>query len=249
MNDLATLIISGLALVTSVIAALFTLRLQRFDSQRSTREHLHKIVSDLITLYSENLVLWMTPAEQRDGLYYGRSSTITHRAVALTRQAVYLIKQEPDLVTDVEYGTVAQGLSLAGDYPLAKEHWRKAIDRSPSEFYRILNTRAYAGFLFGQGEHEAGRASYQQALNLVRNGDDFEKYTNGYTYQHWMGSEAQERFSEEAEKYYRMARRTFELIASPTLRFNSLAGLESAHMAQLAAQAGAAARMGPDAGG
>ena len=98
-------VISVLALVVSVISAVFTFRLQKLDSRRSTREKLSEAVSELIKLNAENNVAWFVAQELRDNLYYQRLSTITHSAMSLSRQAVYLVEYEPNLVTDVEYAT------------------------------------------------------------------------------------------------------------------------------------------------
>ncbi len=106
--------------------------------------------------------------------------------------------------------------------------WQRAIKAAPSDFYRIINTRGYADFLFRQGRHEQGRRSYQQALDILNNDTDFNKSVNGYTYQMWMVSEAAHRFNEEAETYYTRAKRLLDSVSHPVMKQNDLNRLEKA---------------------
>jgi tetratricopeptide (TPR) repeat protein len=221
-------IISALALAVSVISAVYSFRLQKLDSRRSTREHLNEAVSELIKLNAEGQSLWSIPPHQRDQLFYQRQAVIGQTVIAVSRQAVYLAEQQPDLVTDIEYYIIAQGLVASGDFMRAEEYWHKAIKAAMSPYYKIENTRMYADFLFNQGKHEAGRAHYQEALKLFDNNTDYQKFTNAFTYQMWMVSEANHRFWEEADSNYNRARRLFESISNPYAKENGLAGLERA---------------------
>lgn len=229
MVDFATATISALALAVSIVSAIYSFRLQRFESRRTTREHLNGTINELIKLIAEYSSALFVAQEARDYLYYQKVGTITHTATALSRQAVYLAEQQPDLVADVEYATIAQGLVLAGDSMLAGRFWQKAIESSTGEYYTIVNTRSYADYLFNQGRHEAGREHYQKALSIFGNEGDFQKFTNAYTHQMWMVSEANHRIWEEAEKHHNLARRIFESVASPSYRETGLAGLQRAY--------------------
>ena len=230
MNDLISTAISGLALAVSVLSAAFSFRLQRLDSRRSTREQLNETVSELIRLNAENNSMWFIPSEQRDAGYYQKQGSLAQTAVAVSRQAAYLAEQQPDLVTDIEFLTIAQGLVMAGDFATADGYWQKAVNASPNAYYRVVNTRMYADFLFNQGKHESGRTLYKQALTILDDlpDTDYRKYTNGYTCQMWMVSEANHRFWEEADVAFDRARRLFEKISNPYAVQNGLSGLRQA---------------------
>jgi tetratricopeptide (TPR) repeat protein len=185
-------------------------------------------VGELIKLNAENNAMWFVPAERRDLLYYQKLGTISQTSASLSRQAVYLVEQDIDLVNDVEFAIIAQGLFIAGDQLQAEAFYEKAIKASPSPYYKVLNTRAYAGFLFHQGKYQMGRNTFQQALEILSDDSEFTKYTNGFTYQMWMVSEFNSHFGEEAERYFNQAKRLFEKVSSPVFRESVIRGLEKA---------------------
>lgn len=228
MDQLLSTLISALALAVSILSAMYSFRLQKLDSRRSARDQLSETINDLIRLNADNFTTWLTPPEQRDLSFYQKQGSITQTAVAITRQAVYLVEQQPDLATDIEYYTIAQGLVIAGDSATAEEYWRKAIDTAQSPFYKITNMRAYAEFQFNQGAHEAGRDLYKSALSILENDTDHNKHINGYTHQMWMVSESTHGFWEEAESNYNRGRRLFESISNPYVKANSLSAIERA---------------------
>jgi hypothetical protein len=220
--------ISALALTVSIISAAFSYQLQSIDSKRATREQLSNVSSELIGLTREAAQMYQVPVEEHDSLYYQKLSSITHSAMLLSRQAIYLAEEQPNIVTDVEYLTIASGLVLAGDLR-ANDYWQRAIKAAPTPYSEMVNTRAYANFLFNQGRHESGRIHYQKALNLMDNNTDLNKYNNAYTYQMWMYSEATHHFPEESNRNHIMAKRIYETISRPILKQQGLAGLESTY--------------------
>jgi tetratricopeptide (TPR) repeat protein len=225
---MAEIIISSIALVVSILSAIFSFRLNKIDSRRSVREQLNRTVGELIKLNAENNAMWFVPAGQRDHLYYHKLGTISQTSASLSRQAVYLAEHDPDLVSDVEFATIAQGLVIAGDQLQAEAFYEKAIKASPSPYYKVVNTRVYADFLFRQGKYQMGRNTYQQALGVLNDDSEFTKYTNGFTCQMWMVSEFNSRFEEEAERYYNQARRLFEKLSNPVFKESIIRGLEKA---------------------
>lgn len=229
MTELVAAVVSALALAVSVISAFYSFRLQSLDSRRSTREQLNKAVSELIKLNAENNSLWYVPTAERDQNYYQKQGAIVQTAVALSRQALYLAEQQPELVTDIEYYTIAQGLVMAGDYSRADDYWQKAIKAAPTPFYKITNMRMYADFLFNQAKHESGRALYQEALKILNNDTDQNKYTNAFTYQMWMLSESNHRFWEEADASYHRAKRLYETLSHPSWIESGLAVLQQTY--------------------
>lgn len=219
-------VISAIALAVSIMAAIFSFKLQKSDRRRSLREQLSKTVFELIQLNAKSRLLSHVPQELRNPVYYHESHTNAHVAASLTRQAVYMVEQEPTLVTDVEYATIAQNLWISGNQLLAEEFWKKGIQASPNKYFKNINTRGYADFLFQVERQELGRKQYQQALDLLDNDTDFNKYANAYTHQLWMRSEASNGFDENADIHYGCAKQLFQSVSHPRRKQEGLTGLE-----------------------
>lgn len=223
-NKLST-ILSAAALIVSIISATIAFQLQRSDSQRTARDQLSKTVTELINLNMKNRSAWNTAPKNRDATYYQEVSSIPQMAASITRQAVFLVNSGPEIVTDVDYVAIAQGLMIVGDNVLADTYMQNAIRKSPSDFYRIINLRGYADFLFGQGKHELAREKYHEALKVFNNDTDFNKMTNGYTYQMWMNSEFYNGFPAEAELQYQRALNAYNSISNRTIKASNLNNL------------------------
>ncbi|HEX8456474.1 MAG TPA: hypothetical protein VF656_04055 [Pyrinomonadaceae bacterium] len=227
-KDVVTLIISSTALILSLISTVLTLRSKKYEVQRTIRDQVTELIGELIAIETERRKLAFDAGANKDELYFQTMSILNQKTSSLVRQAVYLINQEPLLITDIEYGTVAQSLTSAGDLPLADEYWRRAINASPSDYYKVLNRRGYAHFLFTQGRYEAGRKQFQEAVTVLDDTTDFNKLTNGYTYQGWMVSEAGVRQYDEAKRWYERSKATYESIANPAMKKDPLVSLEQA---------------------
>ncbi|MGI9045252.1 MAG: hypothetical protein ACR2FI_00360 [Burkholderiales bacterium] len=180
----------------------------------------------MIKLNASSQLLSQVPQEFRNRVYYHETHTNAHVAALLTRQAIYGVEQEPTLVTDVEYATIAQNLWISNNQLLAEDFWKRAIRASPNEYFKSLNIRGYADFLFQVERQELGRKHYQQALDLLDNDTDFNKYSNAYTHQLWMSSEASNGFNEKADIHYGYAKQLFESVSHPRRKQEGLTGLE-----------------------
>jgi tetratricopeptide (TPR) repeat protein len=224
-------VLSAIAIIVSVASALIAYSLQRSDSQRSAREQLSESVAELINLNSKNYHVWSTAPEHRNATYYQEISSISQIAASITRQAVFLVNSYPDMVTDVDYVAIAQGLTLVGDNVLADTYMQNAISKSPSNFYRIINLRGYADFLFRQGRHELAREKYQEAVKIFDNNTDFNKATNGYTYQMWMNSEYYSGFSSESDSHYQRAIGIYNSISNQMMKTYNINSLGQARAA------------------
>ncbi|NMW22341.1 MAG: tetratricopeptide repeat protein [Chlorobiaceae bacterium] len=222
-NKLSTSL-SALALIVSVVSATFTFK----DSKRTDREQLSKAVSELIGLNQKNITWSNIPLDKRDPSYYNEGSILTQTVASVTRQAVYLINNDPEIVNDVDYVTIAQGLFIVGDYQLSDNYRQKAVDASPSDLYKIFNLRGYADFLFSQGKFEQAREKYRLALKIFNDDTDFNKTTNCYTYQMWMVSEFSKGFKSNAENNYQNALRTCNRISDQNVKSYSLNMLNNA---------------------
>jgi tetratricopeptide (TPR) repeat protein len=227
-----TLILSASALLLSLVSTVLTLRLQIRSTRNTIHDQLGELTQELINVIAENSIIWSQEPSKRDALFYSKTSNISYKLSALARQAVYLMNQDSMLVSDLQYSIVANALSIVGDFPLAESLWKKAIDESPNEYYKIINKRSFANFQFNQGRHEAGRKQYEEALQIWDNSTDFNKFTNGYSYQMWLVSEISS-FSaanNESEIYYKRAKSLFESISNVAMRNHALSGLENARI-------------------
>jgi tetratricopeptide (TPR) repeat protein len=217
-----SIILSAVAIIVSVVSASIAYSFQRSDSQRSARDQLSELVMELIKLNSRSSGLWSTAPKNRTVEYFQEASSNSQIAASITRHAVFLVNSYPDMVNDVDYVAIAQGLTIAGDNLLADSYMQNAIDKSPSELYRIINLRGYANFLFRQGRHELARDKYREALKIFDNNTDFNKATNGYTYQMWMGSEFDSGFPNESESHYKRALGLFNSISNNFMKAYSI---------------------------
>jgi len=234
-KDYITLTISTLAFIVSVISSVIAMSRQKGQIRTTIREQFSRIVQELITTLADNSVLQSEPLNERDGLFYSKSSSFSHKLSSLARQASALIALEPMIAFDVELSAVAQALNIVGDMPQADNFFQQAIKASPSDFYKIINLRMYAEFLFQQGKHQQGRKVFEDALGIFDNNSDFNKAANGYTYQVWFISEVWNIPSPhgQAEECYKNARGLMESISSSTYRMNLLQSLETARKASL----------------
>lgn len=236
-KDYITIAISSLALLVSLTSALIAIRRQRQQMRTTLRDQLSDIAQELIKTMAENSVLQSEPVDRRDSQFFAKSSSFSLKLSSLARQANALMEQDRTLAFDVEHSVLAQALDVVGDSPAADQNWQAAVQASPSPYYRIINKRGYADFLFRQGRHEAGRNEYEEALSLWENSSDFKKATNGYTYQMWFVSEAWNLPAPHgrAEDCYRNALALLESISSSWMRAHFQHGLRAAVQASPAA--------------
>ncbi|HUR82889.1 MAG TPA: tetratricopeptide repeat protein [Thermoanaerobaculia bacterium] len=230
--DLLPIVISACALVLSLTSTIFSLRQKRDEMLRTWRDQLTKIVSEIVKVDSEISSSWLVDQNARDERHFQKMSVLTQQITSLVRQAVFLAEKDPRHVADVEYVSIARALVYSGDLGGAKEYWERAVAASPSAYYRVSNTRAYADYLFANGRHEQARAQYRAALSLLDNTTDFSRNVNVYTYQMWMVSEAGNLPApyNAASECYRNAKGLAESITSATTRANALQLLEQSRV-------------------
>ncbi len=157
------------------------------------------------------------------------SSILNQQNAFLLQQATYLAEQVPDLVTAVEYNTIASATANAGDLIAAEKYYKKAIDVSPNNYYRSLSIRSYANYLFPQRRFEEARENFRKAISLLTGGDNMVRYTNGLTYQMWAWNESNNAASpKRAEELFESAVNEFNGIDNETVRRNALNGLQGA---------------------
>ncbi len=238
-KDYITVAISGLALSVSLISAMVATRRQNTQMRTTVRDQLASIVQELITTLAENRILQSEDIAKRDALFYSKGSSFSLKLSSLARQASALIAQDRNIVFDVEFAVIAQALDVVGDIHEADRDWQAAVAVSSSDYYKIVNKRGYADFLFRQGRHQAGRKQYEEALTILDNNSDFNKWTNGYTYQMWFTSEVWNIPAPHgrAADCYRDAMGLYESISSAIAKANCMQGLAAARLASPSAPA------------
>jgi tetratricopeptide (TPR) repeat protein len=231
-----TIGISIIALIVSVLSVIFSLKNQSIQIQTTVRDQLDSVVQDLVKTLADSFI--SLSQDRSNPSWYSTNAVLSMKLSSLSRHAKALIEQEPATVTDIEYSVVAQACSMANDLPQASIYWQKAVESSPSPYYKVVNLRSFADFQYRQGRYEEGRALYQQALGIMDNSNDFQKQTNAWTYQMWCVSETlnlPNQFNK-SDEYYRDARAILETIANPAVKANCLKALEVARQTSVNSQ-------------
>ncbi|MCC6612635.1 MAG: hypothetical protein IT320_04095 [Anaerolineae bacterium] len=223
-------IISGVAVLLSFIALIVSQQSARHEQKRTLRSQLSDTLQRITDTQLENAKLFVEAANTNPIYYQTASATLNQQQGFLLSLASYLAEEIPELVTSVEYNTLAYSLAWSGDVLTAEKYYRKAIDVSPDAYYRSLATRSYASFLFPQRRFEEARDQYREALTLVKGGDDRARSTNGYTYQMWAVNELMIANAERrAEELFDSARNEIVGIENRGMQNQMLQGLQAAY--------------------
>lgn len=122
--------------------------------------------------------------EQSDRIVNLRRMYNTQRRY-LANHAKYLIRQIPDLATDIDYNMLAQAFRGIGDYDKVQKYWDLCVAKSESNVIRAMNLRGHAHFLFFQGNPQLGRKKYQESLELSLPDTDNVRRDRADTYAMW----------------------------------------------------------------
>ncbi len=150
-KDIVQFTLHGIAIALSLVALVTTFWQRKVEMQRSVRSQMNALMLELINTLSDD---GEAPPANGTGQENVRRQSWgrTPKAASLTRQAVYLIEQEPSIINDVDYITVAQGLAVGGDMRLADQYWNKALASASTDYLKIVAHRGYAAFLFSMGD-------------------------------------------------------------------------------------------------
>jgi len=147
LKEYGPILISGLAVVISVIAAWSAKRDKKTEMEWTLRSQIGEAVSritasdaelqDIETALQNAGDVDRTPFRSKRGI-------LNSQRYAVARHASYLMRQsaergKPDLVGDEEYGIVARVLGDNGD-PEAEEYWLKAI-RAAEGYHKAMHQR------------------------------------------------------------------------------------------------------------
>ena len=229
IKDIVSMSISSLAFVLSLAATTISLVRSKYEKQRAIRKEITDTLAKIVATALENARLFHETAEKDSAYFQSVSSILNQQNAFLLQQATYLTDQVPDIVTAVEYNTIASATANAGDLIAAEKYYKKAISVSPNNYYRSLAIRSYANYLFLQRRFEEARESFRKAISLLVGGDDMVRYTNGLTYQMWAWNESNNAASpKRAEELFESALNEFNGIDNEAVRRNALNGLQGA---------------------
>jgi tetratricopeptide (TPR) repeat protein len=193
-KELISIVLSVVALTISVIATTISIIRGRLERQRAVRAQITDVLSRII---SENTKLYDEAANKSKEYQQAISSILGQQNGFLLQQAIYLTDQVPELVSAVEYNTLALANADAGDLIVAENYYLKAIQISSNAYYKSLALRSYAVFLFPQRRFEEAREQFGKAVTLLKGADNLIRSTKGYTYQ-WICKPPQQRTASRA---------------------------------------------------
>jgi tetratricopeptide (TPR) repeat protein len=225
--------ISLVAAAISICSFVYSWHQKSSESNRTARTQLTDLISKLDSVFAEfDKLMFENADKSADPYFVGRRSFLNGQKRFLARQAVYLMDQIPDLVTDFEYNRVADAFSSVGDYRLSDKYYVKAIeatdnveDPDTKAYYASMSMRAFARSLFEQRLIEEGRKRYQESLDLIRPDTDLNRYNNAETHQRWALAEADVLEWNEAEDHINKARSFYQSIVNRGRRAQGLANL------------------------
>ena len=228
-KDILTFGLALLAFVVSAISTTITIVRGRREKQRAIRNEITNVLSQIVATAIENAKLYQENNEKPTPYYQAVSSILNQRNAFLLNQAVYLSDQVPQLITAVEYNTLAAANANAGDLFTAEKFYRKAIERSNNPFYRSMALRSYGGFLFPQRRFAEAREIFRQAINLMQGNSDQVHYTNGFSYQMWAWNELVNAESTDlARQMFESAENEFRKIDNDKVGRDAIMGLYAA---------------------
>ena len=227
-KDKLTLGIAVLAFLVSAVSTTITVVRGRREKQRTIRNEITNVLSQIVETSLENARLFHESKGQFTNYYQQASEILSQRNTFLLNQGVYLSEQVPELVTAVEYNTLAVAQVNAGDLLRAEEFYKKAIEASRDSYYKALAIRSFASFLFVQNRLKEARSNFDSAVALLlKPGDQF-RYAKGFTYQMWGVHELVANSLDQAKYRFYLAEKDFADIENVYVKQNALLRLEAA---------------------
>jgi hypothetical protein len=227
-KDFITIVISGGAALLSLVAFIISYRRGEREKQRAVRDQITATLDKITENMLENAKLQNDPTANVNYVQ-AAGSALAQRNSLLLNQAVYLSEISPQLVTYIDYNTIAWASANAGELTIAELNYQKGIQACPNDMMRALAVRSYASFLFSQRRFEEGREQFKRAVALVKGADNLARNTKGFAYQNWGWCELNNANApRRAEEAFESARNEFNGIDNEGLRQNALAGLEAA---------------------
>jgi tetratricopeptide (TPR) repeat protein len=188
LADVLTPIASGLALILSSSAFIFTVFIQLKERKRNIRQTLSTALSEIAKINVDVSLLKKDQKEITPELLLVRKNYNSQRGT-LVSDADFLIKENEKLVTDADCELMALTYDDLGGITKAEEYWLRAIDLAQNDTQKHLHQRDYASFLFNQNQAEKGRKLFEQSLDVEMSKTDDDVSYIADTYLLWAGLE------------------------------------------------------------
>lgn len=230
-KDLASIIISILALLLSIYANINTEIKTRSETSRTIRLQLTDILDRIIKLELEN-AKYQKDYNNNDSDYtFNISSILNQQNVSLLQQANYLSRElKEELISVNDFITIAVANQRAGFLVEADDFYNKATKKAKNisdRYSEAVATRAYANFLFLTGKIQDGRNKYENSISVLQSlptqgQNDLIPYQLALTHQYWGVSESSINNKDSARINFNNARNEFKKITNPFARNQNL---------------------------
>lgn len=221
-KDYLTLIISGLAITISILTFLLTYKQRAMENARAVRKALTDTIAGLVSVALERAKLdSANPSSMEENVVQLRR-IYNHQRRYLADHAELLASQFPNLPSDVDFNALAVAWDAIGDADKAKQNWEKCIAKSPSAPLRAMNLRGYAGFLYFQGQSQAGRAKYEESLAVELPDTDNMRRIKSDTYLMWAKTEHDFGSEDEGKRIREQATSAAKRIGNARMRAQAL---------------------------
>jgi tetratricopeptide (TPR) repeat protein len=216
-KDYLTLGVGSVALIVSVTSLILTFRQRAQENQRGVRKTLTETLGQLAEVGMSLAKLDAEHPEQTDQIVSLRRMHNSQRRY-LANHAEYLVRQIPDLATDIDYNMLAQAFRSIGDYDKAQQYWELAVAKSESPVIRAMNLRGHGSFLFFQGNPQLGRKKYQESLEIPLPDTDNVRRDRADTYAMWARVELDFGYKGEALRLSEQAQQAADRIGHAGMR-------------------------------
>jgi tetratricopeptide (TPR) repeat protein len=225
-KDLFSLSLSATALVLSLAATLITLWQKKFETERTLRHQLTDAIGKLNEAFGDSSKLEQENANSlNEPTVTNLRSFYNGQKIFYAHQAIYLIEQIPDLVSDAEYNSVARAFLDVDDDENAVKYYRRAIDVATTNLYRAINLRGLGRTLIRMNMTSEGRESFEKSLALVAGQSDSDLWFQAETLQRWAQIEAAASELEMAQRLFQQAEDRYRSIRFPARRSTGLKNL------------------------
>ena len=225
-KDYISLSLSSLAFVLSLSATAISLHQKKYETERTLRSQLTDAIGKLNAAFeaveklrSENTDDWNTSRIVNFRSFYNGQKLF------YARQALYVAEQIPNLVTDVEYNSIARTFGDLDDDDSASKYYELAIAATNSPIFKASNLRGYGRLLIRMGKLEQGRKRFSEALAAVSGESDSAHWFRAETLGRWAQIELDIQ-SADFNGLFTRAKAEYELIKFPPRKAEGLANLE-----------------------
>jgi tetratricopeptide (TPR) repeat protein len=198
MLDIPTLAlcVSAASFALSIISLVWTSR------QKSRQDRLvsRKALTDAMAAIANTNIEMAKLQGSRPEIVSARRNLNSQRRY-LANHADLLTSEIPDLSTDIDHTLIAGAFDANGDHERAQSHWEKCIEKSPEgTASRVFGLRGFGRFMFNQGQAEAARKLYEEALSVKMPDNDVTRAQRADTLVLWALAERDHGFAAEGNR-------------------------------------------------